>query len=143
MSSRLPRSRRSPAALLRSRRPRPRAPWCRTRAPCRDSPSPRAGRASQTSSSPRRRRKPCWAFQLSLRVPAIDRNTKWANCLDVLTRGALTPGGVTARQVMHAVVAEAAELLGGRNGAPRRDAAENDLAVAVSDLVGDGRGVDE
>ena len=53
------------------------------------------------------------------------------------------PGGVSASQVVDTVVAEAAELLGGGDGVPRRDAAEHDLAMAVGDLVRDGRGVDE
>jgi hypothetical protein len=55
----------------------------------------------------------------------------------------MMPGGVSAGQVMHTVVAEPAELLGGEDGAPRRDAADHDFAMAVGDLLRDGRGVDE
>src|SRR4029077_5079967 len=77
-------------------------------------------------------------------VPAIDRNTKRANCLDALTRdGAVMPGGVSTRQVVDAVVAEVAELLGSRDGALRRDAAQHDFAMAVGELVRDGGGGDE
>src|SRR3954471_18968470 len=141
MLSRLRHSRRSPAAPPRTRCPRPSTRSSLIPAPCPGSPSPRGGPASRTLSSPHRRRKPCSAFQLSLAVPAIDRNTKRANCLDALWTG--RPGAVSAGQVVHAVVSLPAELVGGGNGAPRRDAAEDDFALPVGDLVSDGGGVDE
>jgi hypothetical protein len=55
------------------------------------------------------------------------------------------PGGVAAREVVHAVVPEAGELLSSGDGAAGVDAAYDDLAVAVdaADVLRNGGRVNE